>query len=877
MAYSLSCSIGACFGLVLSSALRLLGVSICPLNCQFGVSISIDNIFRPFVFFIIAHAINKCSARATHLLKNSYLFNSNTIQFAGGVGPCLPSLNFRGLIMSDLQNSADLDDESGDLGSSENELQIDNLSDLSEEKRLALKKYLGRRAAKRRRELKLNPEAIEFEMGLKPGVLAEWEEGGFPDERCDAELSWESMLQVPEGWLRSNERRRSVVTKDTPGLKRASDEPRAVSSTWSRRQSRAVARAASVAAKSQIRERAIADIAKATHVGERARLRRLSLGIDVKVLASALGFQAGMLMRMETRGWVQGSFQKEVEMEQLLRVPSGWFWDIGSPAPNDEVPPSPASTVDVEIARLSIWLSSSGIADIPSFKSSSLSPFEKDCAKNFAMRFGVFGSVYFLTEKEFQERAGITRALALVNCTRMASRYYEQDYPQNGWVVLNRIRGEIARHAPARVRVMEERLRPLLGKSLSLLDLNYFCRFMFDEPLFEVIDNPMLAASIIDPVILRQSDVAIKEASGVRPLALQQIRYSGVGNSYKIHDVILSRDGRDVDSEIVKKVVSFAPGFKWIDPGAGWYWLGPEKGRRSVMFRAATRIMALTKGPVDVQTIQLVFVREQSRLHPGRLNNPIYKAPTPDIVIHFLKQYSDFEFHAPSGFSLKERIDPMTILSPRDCHLYKVILDNGGICTRADFETALIKTGIWTPQELGLALYFNNFMMRTPTGHYAITRHGIPASFEPDAEDVAAYHKLSDSPVKRKRRTKKAKPDAVQEIIDALENSLPSTVHETPIVDGAGGFYCVGEYTPQLERSDVLVLPSAVPDDLFLPFYRSEPGDCELVCDRHPTGRRQIAGLLDVLDIIGVKLGERFYLQVPSHSSVMKVLRQIPA
>lgn len=411
--------------------------------------------------------------------------------------------------------------------------------------------------------------------------------------------------------------------------------------------------------------------------------------------------------------------------ELALRVPPGWLMDHRIETPDVQNGPEchdiiqyvqseNGGSVAVEIASVSVWLSRKSIAR-RTLDYSQLNDAERIWANIFSARYGVNGEESSTLES-IGQKIGLTRERVRQIVKKMTDRSLDLEIATPK---LDRLKLEVANLAPASISEIDERLRDLLGQSLSVRSAQRFAAEILARNVAMIGNSPWRQKSM-RPDMVMSGDVS--ESNDfmriVRSCALKMIRNTGAAQVHFVAGAVSEEMGKEVSARDVRTTCSLVKGFTWLVEEDDWFWFGDDYDNR--LLSVTKKVLAAASRRVDVEDIYAAIGRSQRGYYKSDDAKP-YSIDAPvAVVLQALSRVSWINTVQKNDFVLAHGIAPNEVLSEVEFSIYELIQSKNGVTTKYNIDRHIESTLSVTPMAVAIALSRSPIFIQPGHGLYSI-------------------------------------------------------------------------------------------------------------------------------------------------------------
>jgi transcriptional regulator with XRE-family HTH domain len=509
------------------------------------------------------------------------------------------------------------------------------------------------RARARREELGLSRETLAALSGLNRSNLVRWEMNGIPRYLLGSEQqAWERALNVSSGWLFE------------------ADEKEAPGNSY-------------------------------LEAGQRARERRVVLGITLRAVAASVGISVEILARWERVGAPTRIKEAQVAAwEQALKVEPGWLFGktCSAVTTKEEQRRVASAASDALSAIIEI------AARIAEVRFEKIAPGEvrdereRVSAKIFAQRYGADTSVNVLLA-EIAEQHGIveSRVSQILKSFHTTARGLNIEA-----AVFERIHEQAQSHLPCALHELETPLRPLLGDGLSLENANRFSTEVLGKPLFAIAKRRVNghAESMATSPDAGDSiaDISVHDTA-IADMVRAMIRATGVAHMGLLKTYAAEQGWATEVIAKVPVVLEQTMGFEWLETSTAgnpqWFWLRGYAVEKNLILDATRRVLAVATGLVALDEIEDAIGRLRTIRTSRAVFSPMFDVQPPTRVVRALLQRQPWlsVLGPEAGIRSLQKIDALEALPPSEQAIYEVLRRAGGVATRAWLFSQLVKSG----------------------------------------------------------------------------------------------------------------------------------------------------------------------------------------
>ena len=525
---------------------------------------------------------------------------------------------------------------------------------------------MAERARVRRQALQMSFADVAALVDVTPPTIARWEAGDLPDSiRTEKLRAWEFALQAPAGWLLC------------PAGKILPDPVKIARPVLA-----GVVSAEHVPIPAIIRE----DLAS------RALSRRKRLGLSRAQVSELCGASVATLIK-----WEQGVLPRTMRIERLsaweaaLAAPPGWLLDpevaeLPLPQGRQRVVIVADALADA-IRKVAVCLATRGRN--LTFPDEPLDATKQRNVDLFVCRYGVLGTDG-TTLLALAAPYGITRERVRQVIERMTERSAGFDFEIP---VVELLIQACAPHLPCPVAMLTEKLRPILGPSLSIEDA---CSFVNEVLGRRIVRFSEAATQGFGPRITRvaygpsdEDVVQTDDIKAIRSVAYAMIRSCGVAHMPTVAG-IASLTRRVEDARLAKMLQS-VEGFEWLDPDSTWFWFGPENPARNIILSTVRKIFSVARERVDIADLMSAIMRYRSRAATTDFEQdrtlmlipPLHVARAVLERVNWLEVVQHDDYRAAVALRTAEE------LSQTELRLVTELESRGGVASRYELRTAL--------------------------------------------------------------------------------------------------------------------------------------------------------------------------------------------
>jgi transcriptional regulator with XRE-family HTH domain len=573
---------------------------------------------------------------------------------------------------------------------------------------------------------------------------------------------------------------------------------------------------------------------------QRAKQRRNQLLVPLADLATSLGVPISQLRLRESKLSISIQEAFESAWEDALKVPRGWLRDLNCPTPElagvaryslqfDAQSENPS--VASEIRAIGSWLARKHQTR-RSTSYGDLKPSEQRWADMFAIRYGVLGA----DESKLQSvgvRFGITRQAVLQIIGKMTERA-QSIKPHTP--CLDELAKTIESLAPITVTEIDERLRPLLGESLSVVAAARFAREVLGRSVASLTDATFDRITRSAPMAINAQTYDVELLRAVRECTMKMVRGSGAAQVNFVAGAAGALLNRGVTPEQVIKACKVVDGFEWLLESHGWYWLGADWDNR--IFNITKKLLASANRRVDIEEIFGAFGRSRRDIYEPGKTRPYWIDAPHSVLVAVLSRVPWLETIQQDDFRLRTPVPVETMLSDTELHLYRLLLRLGGVAAKHTINENLQQTGLVKFMALQVTLDGSPIISKLDMGIYAL--RGRPIS-----------------------------PEAFATAVKEVGGRNGTQVALDPVDDQ--GFYRLAlELSPYNLQRSIMAVPNSLARALPTGDYALEGFDTPVTLT-HQTGRgHRFLQLVGKLKARGYQVGDAVVLHINPETMVMR-------
>ncbi len=189
--------------------------------------------------------------------------------------------------------------------------------------------------------------------------------------------------------------------------------------------------------------------------------------------------------------------------------------------------------------------------------------------------------------------------------------------------------------------------------------------------------------------------------------ATASVRHWGVAN---VEDLAAATD---TTSPIVRQLLPFVPGFKWLDESSGWFWI-PDVPRNSLL-TPIRKILAVSP-TIDIGEL---------RAGVGRPHRRKGFAPPRRVLLELCRQLAWCRVDG-NAITATQWQDPDQVLSESERLIFKVFGGHGPVLERTELEKLCLEAGI-NRNSLWIYVTYSPIIARYGSGVYGLRGADIPA------------------------------------------------------------------------------------------------------------------------------------------------------
>jgi hypothetical protein len=193
----------------------------------------------------------------------------------------------------------------------------------------------------------------------------------------------------------------------------------------------------------------------------------------------------------------------------------------------------------------------------------------------------------------------------------------------------------------------------------------------------------------------------------IRDKATASIRHWGVAN---VEDLAAATNST---SSMVRQLLPFVPGFKWLDEPSGWFWI-PDVPRNSLL-TPIRKILAVSPS-IDIGEL---------RAGVGRPHRRKGFAPPRRVLLELCHQLSWCRVDG-NKVAITQSQDPNEVLSESERLLFEVLRAHGPVLQSTEFEKLCLEAGM-NRNSFWIFLTYCPIITRYASGVYGLRGADIPA------------------------------------------------------------------------------------------------------------------------------------------------------
>ena len=460
----------------------------------------------------------------------------------------------------------------------------------------------------------------------------------------------------------------------------------------------------------------------------RASERRKALNLTHAEVAIHIAIKSGTFRVWERMLPQKPQVAKEARWEEALRVPPGWLRNtriealspekVFTPACQDtsgfsgEAPSLPTCVAD-EIRLVATWIARHAISKRTTAYDALL-PREQRFVDIFCIRYGVDGEDQ-TTLQVIGDRYGLTRERIRQIVQTMTDRAAGL---QLKTPFLDQLAQDVRPLLPSPVARLDDALRPLLGRALSILSAARFATELLGRSVVTLTNTPGDMAAPWETVAIdpRAHDPEVVRA--VRDVAIRMIRSCGAAHLLFVAGAAGEELGKGVAPADALKACQVVSGFEWLIEQHSWFWFGPDNENR--MLTVARKILAVADRRVDVEEIQGGMTRQRrSYYEPGRAQPYIIEV-SHGVMVAALRRTPWVRNLQHDDFVLEGSVQPEEVLSEVELAAYRLLKANGGIAARRTLHKNIVDTGVTSKMGLQMCLNQSPIFIHLDRGIFSL-------------------------------------------------------------------------------------------------------------------------------------------------------------
>ncbi len=431
-------------------------------------------------------------------------------------------------------------------------------------------------------------------------------------------------------------------------------------------------------------------------LAQRAGALRRSLKISRRELSDTIGVSNRTLVLWERRLPKRPNTDAERLWEQALGAPEGWLRnpamaaELGSPAsPSIDLSDLVNPSVAAEIRAIACWLSRPNHRR-QYFQADMLTKEERRRADIFAERYGVLGEDCS-TLQSIGVRYGLTRERIRQITKVMAERAFRLGARTP---CLDRLIMEAEALLPCAVSTLNNKLRDVLGESLSISGADRFAREILGR-------NVVITHAAVGPANKNFSDTIAMADGGldmpiiraVREASTRMIRNCGAAQIAQVAGIASGVVGHGITPDEAHGVCILMTGFEWLQEKDGWFWFGPDVPAENRLLAITKKVLAAAQHRVDVEELAQALLRSRRERYGDKQTRLIAVEPPLSVVVAVLSKTPWIRTIQSNDFALTNSIVPEEVFGDVELSIYRTMAAAGGVISWRKLQQHLCRKG----------------------------------------------------------------------------------------------------------------------------------------------------------------------------------------
>lgn len=271
---------------------------------------------------------------------------------------------------------------------------------------------------------------------------------------------------------------------------------------------------------------------------------------------------------------------------------------------------------------------------------------------------------------------------------------------------------------PITVTDLDERLRPMLGESLSVISAERFSREILGRSIVFLTDG-LADRSTKSPTMAIQTKNHDSElVLAVRESTIKMVRGSGAAQINFVAGAAGALFNRGVTPDQVIKACKVIEGFAWLQESHGWFWLGVDWDNR--LLNITKKLLASANQRVDIEEIFSAFGRSRRDIYEQGRVRPYWIDAPHSVLVAVLSRVPWLEKIQKDDFRLRTPVPVEAVLSDTEMHLYRLLQRMGGVAAKYTINGNLLHTGLVKFMALEIALDGSPIIAKLDWGIYAL-------------------------------------------------------------------------------------------------------------------------------------------------------------
>jgi hypothetical protein len=363
-----------------------------------------------------------------------------------------------------------------------------------------------------------------------------------------------------------------------------------------------------------------------------------------------------------------------------------------------------------------IWLVSTELASRASQSRYALATNRAErWARIFAERYGVEGEEVS-SLKGVGDRHDLTRERVRQITSKVLAHATSLSVPTP---CLDQLGPAIARHTPAKVEELNEKLRDLLGPLLSVRDAQRFAAEVMGKKVAHLVPSPFKQGPSRPQIAVdAESPILRVQIRRVRSCALKMIRTAGAAQIHFVTGSASAELEQPLSAQEVQRWCVAAPGFEWLDEKTGWFWLGPDHENR--LFSVVKKQLVAARGRLDISEVHAgMSVSNRLIYKENRESNNFIEAPA-IILAEVFSRLSWVKLIQHNDVLLVGEIEEKEVLSDVERAIVELIRSRHNVVSKAEIDQHIAALALAGPMGVAMGLSRSPIFTKLGRGLYAI-------------------------------------------------------------------------------------------------------------------------------------------------------------